>query len=83
MTERDFEENSERYLKYRHLKQKASYINDCLKTIEPKIFTKICMGYTDINLAVFSDEAKNGLGEYLKTMMFAELGRIKKEMEEL
>ena len=41
------------------------------------------MSYIDINLAIFSDEAKNGLGEYLKTMMLAELERTKKEMEGL
>ena len=36
-----------------------------------------------INIEKYSEEAKNGLRDYLKTMMLAEIERVKKRMEEI
>lgn len=83
MTEHDFQENADRYSEYRLLKQKLIFINGDIKGIEKDKIEKIQTDYGNINIEKYSKEAKNGLKEYLKTMMLAEIERVKKRMEEL
>lgn len=82
MTERDFEENIERYAKYNYFKEKLNNINNDFEKAKNKI-RKIETGFGDIVLRDYSDEARDGLSEYLKTMMLAEIERTKREMDEL
>lgn len=83
MTEQEFKENADRYSEYRSLKQKAFFINGDIREISEHKIDKICMGDRYINIEKYSDDAKNGLKEYLKIMMLAEIERVKKRMEEL
>lgn len=83
MTEQEFKENAGRYSEYRLLKQKLFFVNGDIKDIDEYAIDKICMGERYINLQKYSDEAKNGLKEYLKTMMLAEIERTKAEMEKI
>ena len=83
MTEHDFQENADRYSEYRSLKQKLAFINGDIKGIEKDKIEKIQTDYGNINIEKYSEEAKNGLKEYFKTMMLAEIERVKKRMEEL
>lgn len=83
MTEHDFQENADRYSEYRSLKQKLIFINGDIKGIEKDKIEKIQTDYGNINIEKYSKEAKNGLKEYLKTMMLAEIERVKKRMEEI
>ena len=83
MTEHDFQENADRYSEYRSLKQKLAFINGDIKGIEKDKIEKIQTDDGNINIEKYSEEAKNGLKEYLKTMMLAEIERAKKRMEEL
>ena len=83
MTEHDFQENADRYSEYRSLKQKLFLINGDIKGIEKDKIEKIQTDYWNINIEKYSEEAKNGLKEYLKTMMLAEIERVKKRMEEI
>ena len=83
MTEHDFQENADRYSEYRSLKQKLAFINGDIKGIEKDKIEKIQTDYGNINIEKYSEESKNGLKEYLKTMMLAEIERAKKRMEEL
>lgn len=82
MTERDFEENIERYAKYNYFKEKLNNINGDLGKAKFKI-NKISTRFGDIILKDYSDEARDGLSEYLRTMMLAEIERTKREMDEL
>ena len=79
MTEHDFQENAERYSEYRSLKQKLDFINGDIKGIEKDKIEKIQTDYGNSNIEKYSEEAKNGLKEYLKTMMLAEIERAKSE----
>lgn len=83
MTEHDFQENADRYSEYCSLKQKLFLINGDIKGIEKDKIEKIQTDYGNINIEKYSEEAKNGLKEYLKTMMLAEIERAKKRMEEI
>lgn len=83
MTEHDFQENADRYSEYCSLKQKLIFINGDIKGIEKDKIEKIQTDYGNINIEKYSKEAKNGLKEYLKTMMLAEIERVKKRMEEI
>lgn len=83
MTEQEFKENADRYSEYRSLSQKLFLINGDLKDIDESVVNKICIGDRNINIEKYSEEAKNGLKEYLKTMMLAEIERVKKRMEEI
>ena len=83
MTEQEFKENAGRYSEYKLLKQKLFFVNGDIKYIDEYAIDKICMGERYINLQKYSDDAKNGLKEYLKTMMLAEIERTKAEMEKL
>lgn len=83
MTEQEFKENADRYSEYRSLSQKLFLINGDLKDIDGSVVNKICIGDRNINIEKYSDDAKNGLKEYLKTMMLAEIERTKAEMEKL
>lgn len=83
MTEQEFKENADRYSEYRSLSQKLFLINGDLKDIDESVVNKICIGDRNINIEKYSDDAKNGLKEYLKIMMLAEIERVKKRMEEL
>ena len=83
MTEHDFQENADRYSEYRSLKQKLAFINGDIKGIEKDKIEKIQTDYGNINIEKYSEEANNGLKEYLKTMMLAEIERVKKRMEEI
>lgn len=83
MTEQEFKENADRYSEYRSLKQKAFFINGDMREISEHKIDKICMGDRYINIDKYSEEAKNGLKEYLKTMMLAEIERTKAEMEKI
>lgn len=83
MTEQEFKENAGRYSEYRLLKQKLFFVNGDIKDIDEYAIDKICMGERYINLQKYSDDAKSGLKEYLKTMMLAEIERTKAEMEKI
>lgn len=83
MTEHDFQENADRYSEYCSLKQKLFLINGDIKGIEKDKIEKIQTDYGNINIEKYSEEVKNGLKEYLKTMMLAEIERVKKRMEEI
>lgn len=83
MTEQEFKENAGRYSEYKLLKQKLFFVNGDIKDIDKYAIDKICMGERYINLQKYSDDAKNGLKEYLKTMMLAEIERTKAEMEKI
>lgn len=83
MTEHDFQENADRYSEYRSLKQKLAFITGDIRGIDAHKIEKILTDYGNINIEKYSDEAKNGLKEYLKTMMLAETERIKNRMEEI
>ena len=83
MTEQEFKENADRYSEYRSLKQKRFFINEDIRAISEHKIDKICMGDRYINIEKYSDDAKNGLKEYLKIMMLAEIERVKNRMEEL
>ena len=83
MTEHDFQENADRYSEYCSLKQKLFLINGDIRGIDAHKIEKIQTDYGNINIEKYSDEAKNGLKEYLKTMMLAETERIKNRMEEI
>lgn len=86
MTEHDFQENVDRYSEYQSLKQKLFNINKNLRWIENHIVNNMYEGRGDIfgiNIEKYSEEAKNGLRDYLKTMMHAEIERVKKRMEEI
>ena len=86
MTEHDFSENAERYSEYRSLKQKLFNINGDLRWIDNHStddMFKDRNAISGINIEKYSEEAKNGLKEYLKTMMLAEIERAKKRMEEI
>lgn len=83
MTEQEFKENAGRYSEYKLLKQKLFFVNGDIKDIDEYAIDKICMGERYINLQKYSDDAKNGLKEYLKTMMLAEIEMTKEEMEKL
>ena len=81
MTEHDFQENADRYSEYCSLKQKLFFINGDIKGMDAHKIEKIQTDYGNINIEKYSDEAKNGLKEYLKTMMLVEIERVKKRME--
>ena len=83
MTEQDFQENADRYSEYRSLKQTLVFINGDIKGIDAHKIEKIQTDYGNISIEKYSEEAKNGLKEYLKTMMLAEIERVKKRMEEI
>lgn len=86
MTEHDFSENAERYSEYRSLKQKLFNINGDLRWIDNHSADEMFKDrnvISGINIDKYSEEAKNGLKEYLKTMMLAEIERAKKRMEEI
>lgn len=83
MTEHDFSENAERYSEYRALKQKLALISGNIRGIDANKIEKIQTDCGNINIEKYSEEAKNGLKEYLKTMMLAETERAKKRMEEI
>ena len=86
MTEHDFSENAERYSEYRSLKQKLFNINGDLRWIDNHSVDEMFKDrnvISGINIEKYSEEAKNGLREYLKTMMLAEIERAKKRMEEI
>ena len=83
MTEHDFQENADRYSEYRSLKQKLIFVNGDIRGIDAHKIEKIQTDYGNINIEKYSEESKNGLKEYLKTMMLAEIERAKKRMEEL
>lgn len=83
MTEHDFQENADRYSEYCSLKQKLFFINGDIKWIDAHKIEKIQTDYGNINIEKYSEESKNGLKEYLKTMMLAEIERAKKRMEEI
>lgn len=86
MTEHDFSENAERYSEYRSLKQKLFNINGDLRWIDNHSVDEMFKDrnvISGINIEKYSDEAKNGLKEYLKIMMLAEIERVKKRMEEI
>lgn len=84
MTEHDFQENADRYSEYRSLKQKLFFINGDLRWIDNHSVNEMFKDrnvISGINIEKYSEEAKNGLKEYLKTMMLAEIERVKKRME--
>lgn len=83
MTEHDFQENADRYSEYRSLKQKLIFVNGDIRGIDAHKIEKIQTDYGNINIEKYSEEAKNGLKEYLKIMMLAEIERVKKRMEEI
>lgn len=86
MTEHDFQENADRYSEYRSLKQKLFNINGDLRWIDNHSINEMFKDrnvISGINIEKYSEEAKNGLREYLKTMMLAEKERAKKRMEEI
>ena len=86
MTEHDFQENAERYSEYCSLKQKLFNINGDLRWIDNHSVNEMFKDrnvISGINIEKYSEEAKNGLKEYLKTMMIAEIERAKKRMEEI
>ena len=86
MTEHDFQENADRYSEYRSLKQKLFNINADLRWIDSHSTNKMFEErnvISGINIEKYSEEAKNGLKEYLKTMMLAEIERVKRRMEEI
>lgn len=86
MTEHDFQENADRYSEYRSLKQKLFNINADLRWIDNHSVDEMFKDrnvISGINIEKYSEEAKNGLKEYLKTMMLAEIERVKKRMEEI
>ena len=86
MTEHDFSENAERYSEYRKKKKKLFNINGDLRWIDNHSINEMFKDrnvISGINIEKYSEEAKNGLKEYLKTMMLAEIERAKKRMEEI
>lgn len=86
MTEHDFSENAERHSEYRSLKQKLFNINGDLRWIDNHNVNEMFKDrnvISGINIEKYSEEAKNGLREYLKTMMLAEIERVKRRMEEI
>ena len=86
MTEHDFQENADRYSEYRSLQQKLFNINGDLRWIDNHSINEMFKDrnvISGINIEKYSEEAKNGLKEYLKTMILAEIERVKKRMEEI
>ena len=83
MTEHDFQENAERYSEYRSLKQKLALISGNIRRIDANKIKKIQTDYGNVDIEKYSEEAKNGLKEYLNTMMLAEIERVKKRLEEI
>lgn len=83
MTEHDFQENVDRYSEYCALKQKLALISGNIRRIDANKIKKIQTDYGNVDIEKYSEEAKNGLREYLKTMMLAEIERVKKRMEEI